>query len=175
MSRLGTLVRASVVLGAAVIMLPTKAHAAGTRYFHSSLCRAITSTGTASSNAILNAFGQLEITAGSGVTTVWCPLITDPTVSEIPALSSVLVSVYENGGTSQQGPFSAEVCRAPAAGGSPVCGAQSFLSGSPGVSFLPLPMPSVNVGDYLYIRIFVGPHTSTGGDNAIFGYRLVNP
>ena len=175
MSRVSTLAQGSLAILAALLMLPTAAHATGTRYFHSSLCHGITASGGASTNAILNQFGQFEITATSGTTTAVCPLILDPTVSEIPTGSSVVVNAYENGGTSSFSAFALAVCRAPAAGGNPVCGGQTFVSGTPGSVSLTVSLPSVNVGDYLYVLMIIGPHTSTGGDNAVFGYKLVNP
>jgi hypothetical protein len=176
MHRFSTLAAALVIMGAAFIMLPTKAHATGTRYFHASLCRGLTSTGGASPNVILNGFGQLEVTASSGNTIVWCPLILDPTVSEIPSNATVLMSFYQNGGGGSS-PFAAHVCRAPAGGGNPVCTSDTSLGPTTPsvVPNLSLNLPSVNVGDYLYIVATVGPHINSGGDNTLFGYRLVNP
>jgi hypothetical protein len=144
--------------------------ATGTRYFHASECK------TRSGTTILNSFGQLEVNATSGISVVWCPVDLDPTVNDAAAGARVEVNVYGNTTSSSQ--LFGRVCRVFAAGGGSgqTCnGVNVITTPLPGVGMFSMTVPTPAAGDYLYAELNLGPHTSAGGDNAVFGYRLVNP
>jgi hypothetical protein len=134
--------------------------AAGDRHIHASACQAVSGTAT------FNIYGQIQNT-GTTTLVLWCPLITDPSVS-IPASSySTYGLVTVDGWTDVYPGVDANVCVESPNGGSAFCGYNlPATTYSIGLYHLDPEVPPRAANDYLFLRLYLRPGT------VFFGYKI---
>jgi len=140
--------------------------AQSTRYYHPSSCQVISGTAT------FNTSGQIG-NATTGPVKLWCPLISDPTVS-IPSASGLYfdgASFFKNSTSTSAAKL--QICEVFAGGGGQSCGGESTTSQS-GVNQITALLPTNPVvGDYYYMIVTLGPIVG-GSSNTFFGYSFTD-
>ena len=148
---------------AMVAGIASDAAALPTRYFHASTCQII------SGNIVANTSGQYANPSGAAAT-LWCPVITDPTVTLPKTGSQVRMSVWANSGANGNDAVVASVCTVFRNGGGMSCGPSSGFKG-PGIFHVAPNTPFVVQGDYVFAALSLG-QVVAGSQNSFFGYHL---
>ena len=142
------------------IVVSSPAKAAGTRYYHASTCQVTGGTPT------FNWAGQIQ-NNGTADLTLWCPIITDPTVTAPNTSNWTWNGVTIDGWTDVWNPgVRANVCLAYRNGGAPTCSVISDQTTAVGLYHLTPPTPPMSGGDYLFVALALPP------GSVLFGYMF---